>query len=91
MADEETALTEFTLECAVDVKFDASDVSSNLTALESVDLVIEIDEEVGKWEATELMYRYFKEQHELMLKEFPDLAAATVDELEAMLDKKVVS
>ena len=82
---EELALTEFELECRVDVKWDAKDVATQLTPLDVLQLTEELDEEVGLWEYTVLMARYFSAQLEVAQKERPDLVAMTTDELEHRL------
>lgn len=81
----ELALTEFPLECRVDINFDASDVVAAVEPLEVVNLIEELDEEVGLWEATLLAYRYFQRQFEVAAKERPDLVAMSEEELESKL------
>ena len=85
MGDHETARTEFPLECTVDIKFDASDITTNLDPLQVVDLVREIDEELSDWAATLLAYHYFRGQYELALSEVPEYASLSVAELEAKI------
>lgn len=85
MADTELERTGFTLECAVDIKFDASDITANLTPLETLDLIEEVDEELDSWEATILLARSFHRRS----KEAPtELIQMTDEQLEALLDKE---
>lgn len=86
MGDNELKRT-FKLEATVDVEFDADDVKRNLTPLQSVDLIVEIDDEVGEWEHTLLLYHHFAEQFKLAKEHAPDLASMTPEQLREEMKK----
>jgi len=65
---------EFKLTTGVEIAFDASDVVDNIGLTGALNLVTDLDEEIGEWEFTLLLYHYFKRQHEVALKEVPELA-----------------
>lgn len=58
MADEEVTLTRFDLKVGID----ADDIVKNITPIQVLTLIKELDNEVGKWEFTILLARYFDEQ-----------------------------
>ena len=77
----------FTLEAKVDVQFDADDIAKNLTPVQCAQLVIQLDDEVGSWEHTLLLYHHFKEQYDIALKEEPELAQMSVEELRGQMER----
>lgn len=67
----------------VEISLDAGDVARAMSPSDVVNLVIELDAEVGEWEATLLLYHYFKGQYELAKATgaVPHLVDATEDVL----------
>lgn len=85
MGDEQMARVTFPLETTVDITFDASDIASQLDTLQIAELITELDDEVGDWEHTLLLYHHFAAQYEVAKSVAPELAALTADELRARL------
>lgn len=67
----------------VEISLDAGDMAKGMRPTDVVNLVIELDAEVGEWEATLLLYHYFKGQYELAKSTgaVPDLVDAPEDQL----------
>lgn len=79
----ESAPVEFEFEQTIGVKFDARDLVRQLTPLQLVDLIREIDLEMDDWQATVLLSSYFSGQ----LREAPaELVSLSDEELEARLE-----
>ena len=79
MADQEIALTKF--EVKMRFKMDAADVVQNLQPEEVLDLISEMDNEVGLWAHTLLLYRHFLKQFEVAKEKCPELVELTDDQL----------
>lgn len=87
MGDTQIARSKFTLETSVDIEFDAKDVIQNLRPLQVADLIMELDDEVGDWEHTLLLYHYFAAQFEIAKSKVPELAAMSQDELRDLMQE----
>lgn len=86
MSDDETVPpTEFALDVVAEVKFDARDICRQLTPLQVVDLIEEIDEERDNWATTLMLYHHFKAQYDAAMLSVPDWATKSYTELEQTL------
>lgn len=81
MAAEEIALTSFPLDATVEIKFDASDIADNITRQQALQLIKELDDEMGSWPLTLLLAEYFSDQVELARKEGYSIVALSSEEL----------
>lgn len=87
MADQEIKRIKFPLEVVADIEFDSEDIATKLAPLQVADLIIELDNEVGDWEHSLLLYHHFAAQYEVAKAHAPDLAAMTPDQLRESMSK----
>lgn len=76
----------FELPTTVDITFDAEDVAVRLKPSQVLELIKELDMEVGLQDFTVLLYRYFADQMEAMKKSDPDVDNPTDDVLLLSID-----
>ena len=82
MSDTEYLPTQFKVEVpSVEINLDASDLALRMPSADLANLLIEIDAEVGQWEFTLIMYRYFKGQFDLAKVQVPHLVETSEAEL----------
>lgn len=67
----------FNIEVNADISFDAEDVVSQLPPVKVLDLIKELEEEVGLWPLAILLHRHFAEQFDIISKEDPVIATAS--------------
>lgn len=80
--------TEFKLTTLAEIPFNAEDLSKQLTPLQVVELIKDLEEASDDWEITVLLARHFNALHSLAIKAHPELLGASDEELEAELLKQ---
>lgn len=81
MADQEVELTEVRLVLTLGIKLDAEKIAKQATPEQVFELVKELDNEVGLWALTILLYRYFEAQMSLARTHAPELVDLSDEEL----------
>lgn len=74
--------SEFKLSTEVEIGFNAEDILRNLTPLQVVQLVKELEHGSRDWEVTVLLARHFNTLQIEAIKEHPELLEASDEELE---------
>lgn len=65
MSDQSDEPTQFKLAIPnVELSVSAQDVVSNMSLSDTVNLIMEMDDEMAQWESTLILFRYFRDQVE---------------------------
>jgi hypothetical protein len=81
MADDQVSLTSFPVSAEVTFNVDAADLCAHIKPAQLMQLIGEIDDEVGSYYFSEIMYRMFKDIRDGMLEQRPELSSMDDDEL----------